>query len=51
MNDFFAEARIHCFTIKNDETVKCRNSHFFVIPAQAGIQSFHWVLDAGSSPA
>jgi len=26
--------------INFDETVKSRNSHFFVIPAQAGIQSF-----------
>jgi len=34
-----------------DEAVKSRNSHFFVIPAQAGIHSFQWVLDAGSSPA
>ncbi|WP_155303372.1 hypothetical protein [Desulfosarcina widdelii] len=41
---FYAAAKI-------DEFVKSRNSHFFVIPAQAGIQSFQWFLDTGSSPA
>jgi len=34
-----------------DGLVKSRKIQFIVIPAEAGIQCFQYVLDAGSSPA
>jgi hypothetical protein len=34
-------------TSKNDEFVKSRNYTKYVIPAKAGIQLFHGVLDPG----
>jgi len=37
--------------ISTDVIAKGQNFHFSVIPAQAGIQLFQSVLDAGSSPA
>jgi len=36
---------------KWDGLVKSRKFQFGVIPAEAGIQCFQYVLDAGSSPA
>ena len=34
-----------------DEVVRSPKSFFSVIPAKAGIQSFQWLSDAGSSQA
>jgi len=42
---------IYFFSSGLDELVKSPKSAFPVIPAKAGIQSFQWFLDAGSSPA
>jgi len=39
------------YRLKLDELVKSKFFRLAVIPAKAGIQLIHGVLDAGSSPA
>lgn len=43
--------RISLCLIFIDGTVRGENMNFFVIPAEAGIQQFQSIVDAGSSPA